>query len=59
MERESQSVIKQSKEKKAWEKTWSKIGHGLLIHACSFGSVDSVKLLVEMGCSPSYQGYVE
>lgn len=53
VERESQPSAEQNKEKNAWNHFWEEWGPKLLIHACSHGSVDVVKLFVEMKCSPN------
>ena len=56
-ERESQSGANESKEKKAWQKLWTRMGPIWLLHACSHGSVETVKFFIEMGCSPNYERY--
>ena len=47
VERESYPSAEQNKEKIAWEEFWGEWGHKLFIHACSYGSVDTVKFLTE------------
>lgn len=54
VERDSHPCEMQSIEKNAWEEFWKDLGPDLLIHACSHGSVDAVKLLVEMKCPLNY-----
>lgn len=44
-------------EKNAWESFWILLGPELLLHACSRGSVDSVKILVNMKCLQHYERY--
>ncbi len=57
MERETQSSAKQSMEKKAWDKLWTRVGPEWLLYACSHGSMDAVKFLVEMGGPVNYEKY--
>ena len=46
--RESIPGEKQSEEKKAWKLYWQEWGPVLFVYACSHGSVEAVKLLMEM-----------
>ena len=48
VERDSHPSGEQNKEKNAWETFWKEWGPKLFIYACSHGSVDSVKLLLEI-----------
>lgn len=58
-ERESKPCAEQNIEKLAWDTFWEEWGPKLLLYACSYGSVDIVKLLVkDMLCSPNHQLYV-
>lgn len=51
VERDSLPCAEQNTEKNAWEHFWKKHGPDLLHHACSHGSVQIVKLLVNMSRS--------
>ena len=53
IERDLLPGSKQSAEEKAWKVFWGKWGPKLFIHACSNGSVDAVKVFIEME-SPQY-----
>jgi hypothetical protein len=57
IERESNPSAEQNMEKNAWESFWMLVGPELLIYACSCGSVDSVKVLVNMKCLQHYERY--
>ena len=57
MGREAQPTAKGCGEKEAWDKLWLDMSPGWLLHACSHGSVDAVKVFVDMGCSPNYERY--
>lgn len=54
VERDSHPCEMQNAEKNAWEVFLKKLGPKLLLCACCNGSVDAVKLLVEMKCSLNY-----
>ena len=56
-ERESNPSAEQNMEKNAWESFWMLLGPELLLYASSCGSVDSVKLLVNMKCLQHYERY--
>ena len=57
-ERESKPCAEQNMEKLAWDNFWKEWGPKLLLYACSYGSVDIVKLLVkDMACLPNHQAY--
>ena len=57
-ERESKPCAEQNMEKLSWNNFWEEWGPKLLLYACSYGSVDIVKLLVkDMACLPNYQAY--
>ena len=46
-ERDSHTGAEQQKEKDDWEKFWGEWGPKLFLHACSRGTVNSVKVLLE------------
>lgn len=47
-ERESHPGAEQNKEKNAWEAFWKEWGPKLFVYACSHGSVEAVKFLMEL-----------
>lgn len=49
-ERDSKPSAEQQVEKNAWKRFWNLTGPELLLHACSYGSADLVKFLVNMEC---------
>ena len=48
VERESLPCVEQEKEKNAWKKFWEALSPELFLHACSHGSVETVKFFMEM-----------
>ncbi len=48
MERESRPGAEQNKEKNAWDAFWKEWGPKLFVYACSHGTVEAVKFLMEM-----------
>lgn len=54
-ERESHPGAEQNREKNAWEAFWEEWGPALLLYACAYGTVDAVKLLLDMKCPLHYK----
>lgn len=53
--RELQTSVTNSGDKREWDRLWTNKGPQWLLYACSHGPVDAVKIFIELGCSPNYK----